>query len=157
MPWRSAYARSWKQNWRGSLIPGALLGLMLGSYAFTGMLLWVSEVPPSLGAVALYLFAMLLAVAVGTLYWPQSVLFDQRAGIRLRNCLLFCIQNFWRVMGVGLLQLAYWSVYVLFAPWTLLLLPVIGVWYIVFLSQFLIYEQMDGAFQIGSLYSMGTK
>ena len=157
MPWKDAYARSWKQNWRGSLIPGALLGLLLGLYAFMGMLLWVSEVPPSLGTVALYLFAMLLAAAVGTLYWPQLVLFDQRAVIRLRNCLLFCIQNFWRVMGVGLLQLAYWGVYVLFAPWTLLLLPVIGVWYIVFLSQLLIYERMDESFHIEELYTIDSQ
>ena len=27
-------------------------------------------------------------------------------------------------MGTGILQLAHWAVYVLFAPWTLLLLPV---------------------------------
>lgn len=152
MPWKDAYARSWKQNWRGSLLPGALLGLMLGLYAFMGMLFWVSEVPPSLGTVALYLFAMLLALVVSTLYWPQLVLFDQKAGIRLRNCLLFCIQNFWRVMGVGLLQLAYWGVYVLFAPWTLLLLPVIGVWYILFLAQLLLYERLDAVLCIEELF-----
>lgn len=152
-PWWDCYKRSWRQNWRGSLIPGALLGLMLGLYAFMGMLFWVSEVPPSLGTVALYLFAVLLALVVSTLYWPQLVLFNQKSSIRLRNCLLFCIQDFWRVMGVGLLQMAYWGLYVLFAPWTLILLPVIGVWYILFLSQFLIYEQMDGAFRIESRYS----
>ena len=44
------------------------------------------------------------------------------------------------------------AVYVLFAPWTLLLLPVTGIWYIVFLSQFLVYEQMDDALRIEELY-----
>ena len=24
-PWRDAYARSWRQNWKGSLLPGALM------------------------------------------------------------------------------------------------------------------------------------
>lgn len=151
-PWWDCYKRAWKQNWRGSLIPGALLGMMLGLYAFMGMLFWEAEVPPSLGTVVLYLFAILLVLVLNTMYWPQLVLFNQRAGIRLRNCLLFCIQNFWRVMGVGLLQLAYWAVYILFAPWTLLLLPIIGVWYIVFLTQLLIYEQMNDAFHIEALY-----
>ena len=66
-PWWDRYKRSWRQNWRGSLIPGALLGLMLGLYAFMGMLFWVSEVPPSLGTVALYLFAMLLYERAGDL------------------------------------------------------------------------------------------
>ncbi len=154
-PWRDSYCLSWRQNWKSSLLPGALLGLVLGVYSFMAMLFWWAERPPSLGTVALYLFALLLALILNTLYWPQLVLFQQKASIRLRNCLLFWIKYFWRVLGVGLLQLGYWAVFVLFAPWTLLLLPVLGVWYILFLSQFLIYEQMDDAYQIekrGDIY-----
>ena len=76
------------------------------------------------------------------------MLFQQSPAIRLRNALLFTIQNFWRVMGVGLLQLAYWGIYILFAPWTLLILPIVGIWYILFLSQFLHYDRLNEAFQI---------
>lgn len=142
------YKLAWKQNWRGSLVPGAFVGLMLGLYAFMGMLFWWAERMPSLGTVALYLFSALLLLVINTLYWPQLVLFDQRAAVRLRNCLLFCVKYFWRVMGVGLLQLAFWAVHVFFAPWSLALLLITGIWYILFVSQFLIYEQMNGDFRI---------
>lgn len=145
--WKN-YRRSWRQNWRCSLIPGACMGLMIGLYAFMAMLFWWAETPPSLGTVALYLFSCLLLLVIGMLYWPQMVLFDQTASLRLRNCMLFCIRYFWRVMGVGLLQLAYLLIYVLFAPWTLLLVPFLGLWYILFLSQLLIYHQLDEAFHI---------
>lgn len=148
LPWWDCYKKSWKQNWRGSLISGALLGLAAGVYTFMAMLFWWAERSPSLGTVALYLFALLVVLIVNTIYWPQLVLFRQKASIRLRNCLLFCAKYLWRVLGVGILQLGYLVVFVLFAPWTLLLLPVLGVWYILFLSQFLIYEQMDEAFGI---------
>lgn len=148
LPWRDGYRRAWKQNWKSSLIPGALLGLALGTYTFMAMLFWWAERAPSLGTVALYLFALLIVLILNTLYWPQLVLFRQKASVRLRNCLLFCVKHFWRVLGVGILQLGYWIVFVLFAPWTLLLLPVLGGWYILFLSQFLIYEQMDTEFCI---------
>jgi len=147
-PWWDSYRRAWRQNWKSSLLPGALLGLFLGVYAFMAMLFWWAERSPSPGTLALYLFALLVVLILNTLYWPQLVLFQQKASIRLRNCLLFWIQYFWRVMGVGLLQLVYWVVFILFAPWTLLLLPLIGVWYILFLSQFFLYEQMDEAYQI---------
>ncbi len=147
-PWWDSYRLSWRQNWKGSLLPGALLGLVLGVYSFMAMLFWWAERAPTPGTVALYLFALLVVLILNTLYWPQLVLFQQKTSIRLRNCLLFSIQYFWRVLGVGLLQLAYWLIFVLFAPWTLLLLPVIGVWYILFLSQFLLYEQMNDAYQI---------
>ena len=155
LPWWEGYKRAWKQNWKSSLVPGALLGLVLGVYTFMAMLFWWAERAPSPGTVALYLFALLAVVTVNTLYWPQLVLFQQNASVRLQNCLLFCIKYFWRVLGVGLLQLGYWTLFVLFAPWTLLLLPVLGVWYILFLSQFLIYTQMNEAFSIEELYQSG--
>lgn len=155
LPWKDAWVRSWRQNWKGSLIPGALMGLMAGLYAFMAMLLWwAAETPPSLGTVALYLFSLLLLLVVCTLYWPQLVLFDQAPAVRLRNCVLFCVKYFWRVMGAGLVQLAFIAVYVLFAPWSALLLPVIGAWYVVFLSQFLIYNQLDEAFRIEEQYDI---
>lgn len=147
-PWWDCWRQAWGQNWKSSLVPGALLGLITGVYVFMAMLFWWAERAPSLGTIAIYLFAMLVVLIVNTLYWPQLVLFRQKASIRLRNCLLFCVKYFWRVLGAGILQLGYLTVFVLFAPWTLLLLPLLGVWYILFLSQFLIYDQMDEAFEI---------
>lgn len=152
LPWKDAYVRAWKQNWKGSLIPGALLGLMTGLYVFMGMLFWWAEAAPSLGTVLLYLLSLLVVLTAASLYWPQLVLFDQRAGVRLRNCVLFCIQNFWRVAGAGALQLAYWAVILLFAPWSLILLLVTGLWYILFLTQFLLYEPLDAALHIEESY-----
>ena len=152
LPWWNSCKRAWKQNWKSSLIPGALLGLALGVYAFMAMLFWWAERAPTVGTVALYLFALLAVLIVNTLYWPQLVLFRQKAFVRLQNCLLFSIKYFCRILGVGLLQMGYWTLFVLFAPWTLLLLPVLGVWYILFLSQFLIYPQMNEAFQIEELF-----
>ncbi len=148
MPWHLSYRKSWKQNFRGSLIPGALLGLMAGFFCFMGMMLWWARTAPSLGTVLLFLFSALLTMVISQLYWSQLVLFQQSPGIRLRNALLFTVQNFWRVMGVGLLQVVYWGIYILFAPWTLLILPITGIWYILFLSQFLLYDQLNQAFQI---------
>ncbi len=146
--WKN-YRRSWKQNWKGSLIPGALTGLMIGLFAFMGMLLfWWAETAPTPGTVLLYLFSFLLLLVISMLYWPQLVLFDQSVFIRLKNCMLFVLTYFWRVMAAALLQLAYWVIHILFAPWTALLLPFSGIWYIIFLSQFLIYEKMDEALHI---------
>lgn len=150
--WWKNYKRSWKQNWKGSLLPGAILGLLLGMYAFMGMLFWWSQVPVGLGTVALYLLSGLVVLLLCTLYWPQLVLFQQSPLSRLQNAILFCAKYLWRVLGVALLQLAYWAVYFFFAPWTLLLLPIIGVWFVVFLSQFLIYDQLNQELQIEAQY-----
>jgi len=148
LPWRDAWVRSWKQNWKGSLIPGALLGFMTGLFAFMAALFTWSQTPVGGGTGALYLFSMLLVLVFHELYWPQLVLFQQSPVVRLRNCLLFCVKYFWRCMGAGLIQLAFVLVCVLFAPWTVLLLPVIGAWFVVFAGQFTIYEQLDAELRI---------
>lgn len=157
MPMWQNYQKSWKQNFLGSLAPGALLGLMVGFFCFMGMMLWWARTAPSTGTILLLLFSALLTMVISQLHWSQLVLFQQSPVIRLRNILLFCIQNFGRVMGVGLLQLAYWGIYILFAPWTLLILPIVGIWYILFLSQFLLYDRLNNAFGIEEQFRQAEK
>ena len=141
--WWSNYKRSWRQNWFGSLLPGAFLGLFTGMYAFMANLFWWSQVSPTPGTVVLYLFAGLLLVILTSLYWPQLVLFRQTMLNRLRNIILFTAKYLWRVVGVALLQMLYLAIFVFFAPWTLLLVPFLGVWYPIFLSQFILYDALD--------------
>lgn len=148
MPWRMNYAKSWKQNAKASLIPGAVLGLAVGLYCFMGMLFWWAAVTPPLSTIVLYLLSMVVFLSVVNLYWPQLVLFDQSSGIRLRNCLLFAIQNFSKVLGAAVLQVLLMVFLLLFAPWTILTLPVIGIWYPVFFSQHMLYDRMNAAYDI---------
>ena len=141
--WWAAWRKSWRQNGRESLLPGAVLGLLVGMYAFMAALFWWSPAPQTPGTIALYLFSGALFLLLNTLCWPQMVLFRQTALNRMRNIILFTAKYFWRMAGVTLLQLVYILIYVLLAPWTLLLVPFLGLWYITFLSQLLIYEQMN--------------
>lgn len=139
----AAYRKSWRQNWRDSLFPGAILGLLLGMYSFMAALFWWTDSPQTTGTILLYLFSGLLFLLLNTLYWPQLVLFRQTLPNRLRNIILFTVKYLWRVLGVCLLQLVYCLIFILFAPWTLLLLPLLGFWYIIYLSLFLLYDRLN--------------
>lgn len=153
MPWRMNYVKSWKQNWKASLLPGGIFGVLVGLYCFMGMLFWWAEVTPPLSTVVLFLLSMVMVLSIGGLYWPQLVLFEQKNSIRLRNCLLFILQNFSKVLGASALQMLLMAIMLLFAPWTILALPVIGVWYPVFFSQHLLYDRMNAAFGIEECFN----
>jgi len=146
--WRKNYLRSWRANFRDSLLPGAVLGLLSGLYSFMAHLFWWSRRPVGRGTICLYLLSILVSLALFTLYWPQVVLFRQTVGRRLQNVLLFTVKYLWRVLGAAAAQLVWIGAFVLFAPWTLLPLPILGFWYILFLSQFMIYDQLNEAFHI---------
>lgn len=150
--WWKSWKRSWRQNWRGSLIPGALTGLALGVYIFMGMLFWWAQVWPDVWTVLLWLLSGLVLTVINLLYWSQLVLFQQTVRARLQNILFFCAKYLWRVLGAGALFLLYWAVMVLLAPWTLLLMPLIGLWFILFVSLFLLYPLLDRELQIEQRY-----
>ena len=146
--WREHWRRSWKQNAKASLLPGAVTGLFAGMYAFMIYMMWVAQALPTLGTVAAALVSAVLFLAVSLLYWPQLVLFQQSARARLYNAVLFLIKYFWRVMGAAALTLAWVLVFVLFAPWTLLPAPFVGLWFILFAAELLLYRRLDAAFAI---------
>ncbi len=146
--WWEHYRRSWKQNGAASLLPGALVGLLTGMYAFMIYMMWSAQALPSLGTVAVALFSALLFLVLNLLYWPQLVLFQTSGKDKLYNAVLFTMKYFWRVMGVGLLALGYILLYILFAPWTFLLAPFIGLWFILLVCEFILYGQLDSVFQI---------
>ena len=146
--WKEHYRRSWRQNWKASLLPGALLGLLTGMFAFMLFMLYSAVAAPGWGTLLPYLFSAALFLLVTTLYWPQLVLFDQTAANRMRNAALFTIRHLGRVALSVLVQLIYLAAYVLFAPWTLLLVPVLGWWYILFISQFILYDDLNAELRI---------
>lgn len=142
------YKRAWKQNWRQSILPGILFCLMLGCYIFMAMLFWWSTRFPGWGTLALYVFSLLLFAMFFSICWPQITLFKQPFRQCVRNCLLFFLRFFPKLAGIALLQLAYWIVMVLFLPWSVMLMPLIGFWFILYTVNFLLYNTLNDCFQI---------
>ena len=146
--WWMHYKKAWRQNWRSSLLPGALTGLIMGILVFMLYIMWNANATPGYGTIAMYVVCIFFTLLVGTLYWPQLVLFEQTNFIRMKNVLLFMIKHSKRVFFVTLLQLAYVAVYVLFAPWTVLLVPITGFWFIIFVAQYKLYDFMNADYRI---------
>lgn len=142
------YRHAWKQNWRQSVIPGIVFCLLIGFYLFMAMMFWWATVSPGYGTIAVYIVGLIIFTMIFSLYWPQIVLFEQTGIQRVRNCILFSIRFFLKVFGSALLQIAYWVILALFLPWSVVLLPLIGFWFILFLVNFLLYNTMNETFHI---------
>lgn len=147
--WWLCWKKSMRQNWKAALLPGAVQGLFLGVLIFSGamLLLW-AEGTVSLGTLGLLLMAALLGTIILSVWWPQVVLFDQKPGIQLKNCLLFLVLHLWRSLGAAAVQVVFWLLMFLLLPWSGLVVPFLGVWYILFLALFILYRPLDQAFRI---------
>lgn len=148
------YKKAWKQNIRSSLLPGAVAGLFSGMFLFMGYMLLESSQRPSVGTIAISIFALFIFLFFNTLLWPQLVLFDQTFLNRCRNILLFGTKYFWKVSKAVLFEILWLTILVIFSPITFLVIPFLGFWFVIFISQFILYEDLNEELQIEELYSI---
>ncbi|MDO4621239.1 MAG: hypothetical protein Q4B09_11555 [Lachnospiraceae bacterium] len=142
------YRRAWTQNARSAVLPGIIFGTVLGIDLFMfALFLWASSAP-GIGTVLIYILGLLLVFLIMTIFWPLLVLFDQPLRDRLRNCLLFSVKYFWKMLGCALLQLIYWAVFIVLLPWSSVILLLTGFWFIIFLTCFLLYDTLNETFSI---------
>ncbi|KIR02210.1 hypothetical protein P261_01024 [Lachnospiraceae bacterium TWA4] len=146
--WWSNYKKAWKQNFKSSIVPGIVLCLLIGLYIFMFMLFFWANTAPSIGTILVYILSICLFLMIITVFWPQLVLFSQTNKQRLINCLLFSVRYLWKMLLVTILQVFYWGLIVLFLPWSIVLLPLTGFWFILFLVNFILYSAFDESFKI---------
>ncbi|MCD7860077.1 MAG: hypothetical protein LUH51_07965 [Firmicutes bacterium] len=145
--WWYNYRQAWKQNWRGAIVPGMVQTLLTGLCAFACLIWWSAETL-DYSVLVLILVSALLVTLIFQIYWPQLVLFRQSFRLRMGNIVLFTAKYLWRCLGVAALQLGWLGAAVVLLPWSAFVVPILGVWYPLFLSNFLLYRQLDEAFEI---------
>ncbi len=146
--WWVNYRQALRQNWQGAMLPGTMMGLVIGVDAFCVMMLWQAAGAFDWATVAVLLAGALVLLLIGQVYMPQLVLFDQRVTVRLRNSLLFIMKYPGRSLAAAALKLCWWLAALLLLPWSAFLAPVLGLWFIEFVTNLMLYEQLDEAFQI---------
>ncbi len=142
------YKKAWKQNFKGAILPGIVFSLVVGFYGFVLFVLGLGEIANGKLFYALYLVGIFLFSLIYTVLWPMYTLFALKPSDFFRNQLLFTVRYFFRVIGTSLLNLGYWVLMLLLVPYSLVLMPFFGFWFIIFSSSFLLYDSMNEMFQI---------
>ncbi len=141
--WGRSYKKGLAQNWKEALLPGALTGLVFGVYVFMAYIMFWGGGSFTLTTLLFFVISLYVFLLVSMLLWPQLVLFSQPASVSIRNGILFTAKYMWRVLGAALVKLLFVLVIALFAPWTVILIPFIGLWFPIFLSELIIYEPLN--------------
>lgn len=150
--WWHTYRMAWKQNWRESLLPGAVAGLFLGLWGFLIYALPdMEDVPVSvwicmvvgvfflIGA-CLYLFGQIVLVSLPL---PQL----------LKNTGLFLVGFLPRTLAACAVQCVYWAAVLAWMPYTIPVLLVLGFWLPCTISMQVLYPALDKAFKLESTIS----
>lgn len=146
--WWVCYKRAMGQNWRAAILPGIVQCVFLGAITFAAALMLWGAGTITMGTLLLLLAASLLLTMLMMSWWPQVVLFEQKPLVQIKNALFFAIFHFKKVFGAALIQVLWWVIIALFMPWTAFIIPILGVWYVLYVSLFLIYPDLDKDFRV---------
>lgn len=145
--WWLQYKRALKLDWKESLVPGALFGLLLSLWLFLLRTLpEMEDVPTSVwvcvivGAVMLvgffsYMFAQVAAVSL-----PLKKL--------IKNSGLFFVGALPRTLASAIVQCVYWALVLGYLPFTVPVLVVTGFWLPVLISLMILYPPLERSFHL---------
>ena len=145
--WWNTYKRAWKQNWRQSLVPGALLGLFVGSWA------WMLRAQAESGNTSTALWVASIAgifVCTGFFTWllAQVPLVDLPLAQIAKNAGLMFFGFFPRTAAAALVLALYWGATLLYLPATILTILAFGFWLPVTIALMIVYPGLEKVFKL---------
>lgn len=148
--WWHTYRRAWKQNWRQSLVPGALLGLFLGGWGWLLRTMTSGTMAESPDAKLWVVALVSIFVCTGFLAYllVQVPLLDLPLGQLAKNAALMFLGFFPRTAAAALLLLVYWGLTLLYMPYTLPVLLLFSFWLPVSAVVMILYPALDKAFKL---------
>lgn len=147
--WWHTYRRAWKQNWRESLIPGALFGFWAGLWC------WLLATLPGMDGVPTPVWLCLIvgvffAIGFFSYVFAQIALVALPLKKMLKNAGYFFIGFLPRTLAATLVQGLYWGALLLYMPYTLPLTLVTGFWLPTIIALQILYPALDKVFHLES-------
>lgn len=144
--WWYRYRIAMKRNWKGSLFPGALFGVVFSVQCFT--LLHLSQSGSGLGMFMCQVVSMLVSVSLFQYVLMQIVLMELPLQKMLKNSIWISVRYLPKTLLASLSQLVYWLAIVLFFPVTAVIMLLTSIWLPLLIAFVGLYPAIDNVFQI---------
>ena len=144
--WWHDWALALRRNWRQTLAPGALWGLLFGASLFT--LYHLKPGGAGLPMLALLIAGLILMAGFAVWMLAQIPLFTLSFPVLVKNTLTLALGNPLPTLGASLLCLAYLAILLLLFPVSLRLLPMANLWLPLSCALAAVYRALDKAFDL---------
>lgn len=144
--WWETYRWAWKRNAKGTLLPGAIGGLLFGAELFLLSQAESLALGPGIQLVTLAGAALLLGFF--NYIWPLTALMELPFGVLIKNAALLFLGQLPRSIAALAVQAVYWVLMLERLDAVLPLLLVTNFWVPFLLELFLIYPGIEKGFRI---------
>lgn len=142
--WWATYRRAWKRNLKGSLLPGAVCGLILAMQIFAAWHLGAGQG----SLLAVLVIGLVLLGGLAQYLFAQVALLDLPFASLLKNAVMLFFGYLPRTLLGVLWQGVYWGLVVGFFPYSVPVLLITGLWLPALLSLMAIYPPLEKSFHI---------
>lgn len=144
--WWHVYKRAFKNNWRASMAPGALLGFLTAGQLFMLWFIVAGGLSLGLGGMAMLALNLLLTGMCVPFVFGQLVLMNMSFVTLLKNSLFLALGHAVWALVMALVQIVYWGAMLLMFPLSVPLLVVLGFVPVTVFCQQIAYGIMDKVF-----------
>lgn len=144
--WWHVYKRAFKNNWRASMAPGALLGVLTAGQLFMFWCLTIGIVSLDLVSAALLALNLLITGMCLPFVFGQLVLMDMNFLTLLKNSLFLALGNALWSLLMAAVQIVYWMAMLLLFPMSALALALLGFVPVTVFCQQIAWRIMDKVF-----------
>lgn len=146
--WWKKYRHAWKRDWKGNLVPGGIMGILIALAIYEGIIIGAAPDFLPLSVYACTGVTLAIAIAVFTYFWPQRAFSDLNNRQLFKNSRLMILYHPMTALKSTLIQLAYWAAIALLFPRSVIALPVFGFWLPQLMGLLVIYPQLNEDFKI---------
>lgn len=144
--WWHTYRKKWKQNCIESLLPGVLTGITLGVQVY--VLYYLETVVLGAALFAAMAACFLLTTGILLLMWVQLPLMKLPLLAEIKNAVLLFLIAPIKCMGAALTWLVYVALVWFFAPYSMAVVLLTGVWLPCVIGTMMVYPLIDQQFRI---------
>lgn len=149
--WWERYKLVFKREWKGSLLPGMLLGLLAAMAANLVMNLQEGNRLPDMMLVSMIIVAV-AALAIFTWFWTQRLMLDLSLVQLVKNSWLMTMMHPLVTLGAIALRVVYWVVMLILYPYSMVFLVLLGVWFPTFMTVRIMYNTIDRDMRLDERY-----
>ena len=148
--WWDTYKKAWKRNARESILPGGILGLIIGAYIY--LLYYITMLENPTREFLMLFAAMLVLAGITQYYLPMMVCVKLPGWALLRNCFVLFFCHPVKSLLAALLQLIYYGIILIWFPLTLVILVLTSVWLPMLIAYVMIYPALDKHMDLTAIY-----
>ncbi len=154
--WWERYKKVLKREWKGSLVPGLVIGLLVAAVINIVTNLYEGNRLPEMMLISIVI-ACLFVLAITTYLWTQRLMVDLTLMQVVKNSWLMTMMHPLITLGAIAFRCVYWALMLILYPYSIVFLVFLGAWFPALMTIRIMYNTLDHDMKLDERYEQAQQ